>query len=311
MIDPPPFEVLLRPSHQAIAHDASTSPPISISKTSKLISIFLRNQANLAKFLARLHRAIHSRGGLDITLLFVAETTRLLGALLELLSKAERLKSARIVVSLAAKLPKSTLKLRALSHYSSGASRRFASAASETSTRLQTLVIILEEWQILSRLWGLLDIWMSARETSEEEEDNSPSCKLDTAFTSMYRLSLASFHICEAIAWLSSKEVLGWSPEAQDKLFKFAAGSWGALTYVEAIRLLVDWHRKRQSGELSEDSEWREQWKKDFLQNLAWAPLAVHWSRLADGGWLPEIFVALFGFYPALGYMKDVWQDAA
>ncbi|KAH6896815.1 hypothetical protein B0T10DRAFT_475163 [Thelonectria olida] len=309
MGDLPPPEVPppLSPHHHA---NGTAVAPTSPSDKPQLSSTRLKRQASFDNIITRVDRLIHSREGLDITLLFAAEATRLLGAVLELLSKAASLKSTRVFVALASILPRPIL--RALS--SAFSCRQFTTSARDISERLQTLVVILEEWQILSRLWGLLDIWMSTKdagdESSQVQNDEQSVTKLDTALVVMHRISLASFHLSEATAWLSSKNVLKWSPEVQDRLLEWAARSWGAFTGVELARLLVEWYRKRQAGDGPDHDEWRHQWRKEFMQNLAWAPLALHWSRLPEG-WLPEILVALFGIYPAMGYMKEIWKDTA
>lgn len=269
-----------------------------------------RHITSLDKAVSRVHRVIHSREGLDVTLLFAAEATRMVGAVLELFSKAASLRSARAVVALASVLPRPVLRVLAWMF----SCRRLAAGAGDMAERLQTLVVILEEWQILSRLWGLLDIWMSTKDSNDEKslevDAGQTASRLDTALLVANRISLTSFHVCEATAWLSAKDVLRWPSEAQDRLLGWAAASWGAFTGVELARLLVEWYRRRETDERGEgEGDRREAWRKEFLQNLAWAPLALHWSRLPEG-WLPEMVVAGLGLYPAMGYMRDVWREA-
>ena len=75
---------------------------------------------------------------------------------------------------------------------------------------------------------------------------------------------------------------------------------------MELGRLLVERQRRvGRSTAAAKDAEWSAAWKRDFLRNLAWSPITVHWS--VDNGPLSDLAISLLAFYPAASQMRELW----
>lgn len=303
----------------ADASSAAPSTPASTVVPGKTPSIIAADSserknaiARLDAFISHLHRALKTRGGHDVTLLFIAYVTRLTAAILNTLSRTALRHSARKLVALAFQLPPSATVILS----SATPSPPLATLALQVSLRLRALVAMLAEWRTMNRMWGLVGMWMSAKELIEntfikrevdEKGQIQPIDKFETTVAAAQIVSLTSYHLLEAMTWLSSKQVLTWSPKAQAKMSLYSVRSWAAYVFIDIGRLVVERSRKKRNGEAT--IAWREDWTKAMTMNLSWAPLTIHWGL--PNGVLPETAVALFGLYPAVTLMKDLWRDTA
>ncbi|KAF5008659.1 hypothetical protein FDECE_5071 [Fusarium decemcellulare] len=261
--------------------------------------------ARADRAIAKLHRAIHSRNGLDVTLLFTGEVARLLTVVLVLVHKSTQ-------GAQQSRLPGGALKY-ALSKVPGtwGLGKAFASCSGQASTRMRALSDILEEWQMMHRLCGLLDVWASVKELvgrSTTDAQKEPTHRLKIWIEVLQSLCLTSFHVCEATALLSSKRFLAWSEPVQERLSYLSIRSWAAFTFLDLARLLLD-KPKLDASESKLHDDRNIAWRKEFLRTLAWAPVTVHWGL--RGGLLPEIIASLLAVYATSGLMEEVWQDIA
>lgn len=287
--------------------DHDIIPPVVYPEKPRAGSTSTGKLAALDSNVIHLHRAIHTRLGNELTLLCTSETARSVAYLLRLVTKtASHLSTIK------------TRRLSCLQHlrggnFMSATLLILAKAATKSATRLEALTLMLDEWQIMIRMWGLLDTWMEAREIiktySEERRTNITSIGFTTAVSLVQTLSMASYHFWESTAWLSNKNVIRWSPEIQDKFLALSARSWAMCTLIEAGRLLVLGLCNRSDGKNTIDSEQSEEWRRDFIQNLAWALLALHWGFGND--LLPDVMANCLGAVPSIGYMKDLWKETA
>ncbi|KAH6962607.1 hypothetical protein BKA56DRAFT_597965 [Ilyonectria sp. MPI-CAGE-AT-0026] len=294
MVDPPPAT-----SSDPISSLPACNEPvfhnIPSAEHAPLRSIRSRQQTNPDNVIAHLQRAVSARDGHEIALLSVGEAARLFAAVLGPLGKAA-LRQSRSGSIFATKFRTPT--------------RRFGAIASGTSTRLYALLAILEEWQLMIRMWGLFDMWLSAKEVIQEKlmgKNRTLADVLDTSIATLQTVSMTTFHICEAVTCLSQAKVLSWSPEHQGKFMGWAARFWATFTFIEVARHLFEWSRKEPSDE--DYVEWRDQWKSEFFRNLAWAPYTIHWSM--PDGFLPDFLLGVFGLYPSLSIWRDIWQATA
>ncbi|KAJ3459526.1 hypothetical protein MRS44_015599 [Fusarium solani] len=263
-------------------------------------------------FISHLNRLIHTRDGHDSVILFAAYVTQLAAATLETSGNANLQKWANKVVAL---VPKA-LASRASSCPLGSKLFSLLSAAPRLqlrlAERLRALVDMLDDWSVMSRLWGLLTMWMLTKEfiTTPNTDDKEPRVrKVKTAISATQIVSLIGFFILENVAWLSRRKVLSWSDKSQPKLILWCVRSWGVYVFAELGRLLFERVRKRQNEAGQEDAEARTQWNKQFVENLAWAPLTVHWTT--PGGLLPESVAALLASYAQFISVQGLWKETA
>lgn len=251
--------------------------------------------------ISQVNRAIFSREGHDIVVLFSTDAVRLLAVLAKMFSKLPHGTSPGAFKRSIGSRVMSTLVPM---------SRHCATAAHKVSSRLGLLAAILDEWQFLGRLWGLLDTCILLRELIRNyltsNSDETPSiATLDFSMSIFKLFSLASYYLCEATALLSSKGVFGFSIAAQEKLFRISGLSWVVFSFTEVATLLLQLLQSSEVGKvctrITEDNEWR----REVCRNLAWAVLGLHWS--SAGQLFSEETAALLSFLTSWSYMKDLW----
>ncbi|KAM5349714.1 hypothetical protein ACJ41O_006219 [Fusarium nematophilum] len=169
----------------------------------------------------------------------------------------------------------------------------------------------------MSRLWGLLSMWMLAKElitasvTSEEPVKDGKDKKVqrvETTIAATQIISLISFFTFENTAWLSKRKVLAWSDKVQSKLILWCVRSWGVYVFAELGRLLFE--RAQKKGDTtSEDGTSKSEWNKKFVQAVAWAPLSIHWTR--PDGLLPESVAAALAAYAEFISVQGLWRETA
>ncbi|KAF5568677.1 hypothetical protein FNAPI_50 [Fusarium napiforme] len=255
----------------------------------------------LGKFLSHLLRTIESRESRDVVLLFAGEAVRLVTFIMDLLaSYLQKLQGKRLNG-----LSKSFFKI---SHINS-----MATSTTRAANCSRALCAMLDEWQIMNRLFGVLDMWKAARDLirriSAERSAGNPLNKTDIGIQASQILCLSSFHVSEAISFLSSKGILKRSAKSEEDLTFLAIRSWAAFTMIEIGRLSLEWMVIMQDKEKLATKTWKAKWKSDMLQNLAWASVASHWS-LRDG-LIPEAFVSPLAVFATWSLVKDAWKNAA
>ena len=170
----------------------------------------------------------------------------------------------------------------------------------------------------MGRLFGLLSLYFAAKKlvlkataakTSDEKKSASTTSeeKFDFALASAQVISLIAFQAAENVAFLSSKKILPFSPQTQGKLAIFSVRSWAAYVGMELGRLLIERQRKGSFGR--KEPVWKKEWQRNLINNLAWAPLTVHWSTI--GGVFPSAVVPAFAIIPATSAMVQLWNNTA
>lgn len=250
------------------------------------------------QFLSHLHRTIESRDRRDVVLLFAGEAMRLLSFVLKLLSS--HLSKAKNINHLQKLLCGCRIK-------------SIAASTARAAHYAIAFTTMLDEWQMMNRLWGVLDMWMTAREIKTQISRRASmidSIKpIDVAIQASQTLCLTSFHICEAASFLSSKGITNLSAKTQERLSFFAIRSWTTFTMVEVGRLLLDGLHSTHDNEKAATDDWKVRWRKDMLQNLAWLSVSVHWSLRK--GLLPESLVSPLAAFATWSLVKDAWNEAA
>ncbi|KAF4469551.1 hypothetical protein FALBO_3548 [Fusarium albosuccineum] len=270
----------------------------------------------LDAFISHLNRLLHTRDGHDSLLLFLAYATQLLAAILETPGPASlQIWAQKLLILVPKALTSRLLSLLPTSKISSlllaapGVKLRLAE-------RLRALVDMLDDWHTMSRLWGLITMWMLAKElimtSSTEKKKNYDQeerrvKRVEKTIAATQILSLIGFFVFENTAWLSRRRVLAWSEKAQPKLMLWCVRSWGVYVFAEVGRLLFERARKKKDKTSDENSEERSEWNKKFVQALAWAPLTVHWTR--PDGLLPETVAAFLAAYAEFISVQGLWKE--
>ncbi|KAH8170704.1 peroxin 11C [Sarocladium implicatum] len=282
-------------------------------KTLDLPSVPSRSHA----FLSHLHRVVQSRGGNDITLLWLTYTSHLSADLLSLLANPVAHLPAPLLTSKAAR------PLLLLSRLLLKPGTLPAAVTLQLAARLKAFAVTLSEVRIFARLWGLLGIYFGAKAAIDKRKAqiaadpaaaNSPEARFDSYVNIAQLVTLVAYQALENVAYLSARKVIPLSPYLTGRLGKWSVRSWMVYIGLELGKLLVDRARhvpKRayDAESVKEEKEWQKNWSRDFLRTLAWAPLTVNWSL--EQPVLPSLAVSAFAFYPAMGMMKDLWQSKA
>ncbi|KAF4960860.1 hypothetical protein FGADI_693 [Fusarium gaditjirri] len=255
----------------------------------------------LGQFLSHLHRAIEPREGRDVVLLFAGEAIRLVTFIMDLLaSYLQKLQSKR--------LKGLSNSFFTISHINS-----MAASTTQVASCSRALCAMLDEWQIMNRLFGILDMWKAAQElikrVSADRSAGNGVKKLDVGIQASQILCLTSFHVSEAIGFLSTRGILKRSAKSEEKLTFLAIRSWAAFTMIEIGRLSLDWMSTMQDKEKLATKTWKAKWKSDMLQNMAWASVAIHWSL--RNGLIPEALVSPLAVFATWSLVNDAWNNAA
>ncbi|CAI6085220.1 unnamed protein product [Clonostachys chloroleuca] len=267
--------------------------------TASTSSVLQRKAVVLSKFLCRLQQAVQLREGQDAFLLFMGETSRLLAVLLELLKE-------------------SLSKIHHISRLSSQSAwiKALSPAIVKAAGRFQTLAGFLDEWQMINRMFGLLDVLVGTgkflREVRRRKKENLAIGRKDIVLEGLQHLSMIFFHFSEGAACLASKKILTLPSKRQNQLSFAAVRAWAVFTFLDLARGVIEYKKMTTRGDVRSPKEQKEggqdmqQWRSQFFINLAWAPVTVHWG--VDGGLLPDSLASLLAVYATSGIFKDVWK---
>ncbi len=199
--------------------------------------------SNADAFLTHLHKCLATPSGIDTVLLFVTYASRVAAVGLTALSANALRRSAREWLALVASLPPRTTILFTAGSDSAKLPRTpSAAAALLLAQRLRSLAALLAEVRTTLRLWGMLAMYLYGRKlirqaltarrvaagtaTEEEKAKVAQETPAETAVAWAQFLSIATFQALENAAYLSSKGVLGLSPEAQGRASKWSVRCW-------------------------------------------------------------------------------------
>lgn len=169
------------------------------------------------------------------------------------------------------------------------------------------------------RLWGLLGIYNWGKSAWSDDEGGDG---VEKKIVKAQVLVNAAFQILENGAYLSSKGVMGWSVDKQNKAWLWSSRFWAAHVGLEFLRL-GRVYSKRERGTEEEkrmdgpkgdvwtdrgEKEWFEGWRRQVLVNAAWAPLTLHWSR--EGGLISDFWVGVFGSVAGVVGTRKAWKAA-
>lgn len=319
------------PSTGAIADLPSGEPipsgPLPSSKPTPfpLGALLAATPSNIDAFLARLNRCLSTPSGIDTTLLFLCYTSRLTGSALAALSRSALRRSAREWIALAASLPPRTTLLFGAASSASLPSTAAATVALTLATRLRALSGLLSEARTILRLWALLGMYFWARGLVQKtvralrargqagvggDEKITPADERQTVVDAGIAYSQLAvcivFQVLENGAYLSSKGVLGWSPETQVRAGRWSARFMGVHIGIELGRLAAEAFGvvppKVPGGGV-------DAWRSQVIRNMAWVPLTIHWG--SEKGFVGDWMVGLLACIPGTIQMRQLWKENA
>ncbi|KAL2135454.1 hypothetical protein VTI74DRAFT_8440 [Chaetomium olivicolor] len=304
----------------------SSTPP---SKTPKrqplpLGALLAALPSNIDTFLTRLDKCLSTPSGIDTVMLFLCYTSKLSAAVLSSLSQSALRRSAREWIALVASLPRGTTVVFSSPSAAAGTKNTIPTAAALAlvlSKRLSALSTLMSEARMILRLWALLGMYFWARgllrrtflpapkDAASEEKDAQPKpTKLESAIEYL-RLGLCIvFQSLENGAYLSSRGVMSWTPAQQGQAYKWSARFWAAYVGIELGKLAAQRFGPGAAKGFKTQRE-KNEWTKNTVRQLAWAPLTLHWS--SDKGLVSEMTVGALASIPGIIQLRDLWASTA
>ncbi|KAF2468766.1 uncharacterized protein BDR25DRAFT_264644, partial [Lindgomyces ingoldianus] len=316
---------------------AASQPPPNSPLFKHLRILILRHLSCTDRTLLRLSRLFSSPSSTDALLCTLGYTLELLSSLL---SKALSTRLTTLASTLATNassiiLPGETL----IATIPAPPSAKLLAQAARTS---KALAVVISDYRIFVRLWGIIGIYSWARDTyhsglqsPSSNTSNQPSSwtkdRLLRAIPYAQILSCAAFQILENGAYLSSKNILtssSWSGEAgkarENRWWILSSRFWALHVALEFLRLYLQMQilpvtcaPKSSSNSPIEDDDnekdakirGRERqwlWMRDLLSNIAYFPMTIHWSL--EKGLLGETWVAGLGAVAGGVLLVDAWR---
>jgi hypothetical protein len=316
-------------------------PPPAAARANQLVAFLKALPSNTDAFLSHLQRCLATPSGVDTLLLFLCYTSRFAGAALANLSQSllrrSLSRSPRDLVALILTLPDKTAVVVEAAGAGAGPlpalSARIARLAGLLATRLKNLGSLASEARTIARLWALVGMYFwakrlalnlvaSARSSSssssskdgsgEKEGAGQGESRMATLLSWAQLLSCAAFQVLENGAYLSGRGVLGWTPAQQGRAYVVGARFLSVYTAIELGRLLAEFVARRDRDYSKASAEERAEFdalRRSAAINMAWAPLAVHWS--VEGGFLTDLVVGAGGCIPGVIQMRKLWRETA
>jgi hypothetical protein len=269
----------------------------------------------LDAFISRLNRLMHTRESHDALILFLAYAAHFVATALET-PLPDRLKSwllrfNKILIRIVPPRLKSLLStFKGFPTISSLSTKKPLVAE-----RFRALSDILDDWQIITRLWGLLATWaeakefltnLSSRNEIEEKKSNPRKYLVLTTIRATYLLGLFGYYGTENLAWLTRRGVFKCSEKTESKLMIWSLKAWGIYVMSGIAQLLYDRYESKRTGE-EQDEEARTEWRRNFVHLFLYGPLTVHWIR--DGGLFPEAIASFLAAYTEFITVRGLWKD--
>ncbi|KAF5024402.1 hypothetical protein F66182_3488 [Fusarium sp. NRRL 66182] len=310
-IEPPIPSTIASPQVPKEAHIFESKPPLPDQHP--LSNRVPKPVKKLDGLIERFNRLIHTRDSHDALILFLAYASHFAAIVCETPSPKILQSCAGKFINLVLRIaPSMTRSAKLLSIIPALPSYKLRLAE-----RLRALTGILDDWQTITRLWGLFSMWTAAKEfmvdatdsrPTKEEDEKPLARRVKKTIEATYILSLIGYFGLENIEWLSRRGVLKCSEKTQSKLMLWSLRGLSVSYFAELAQLLYGRACKRRDGE-DEDADSRTEWNRKFVQLMTIIPVSVHWARPA--GLLPEILAGLLAAYSEFINVKGLWKETA
>lgn len=298
------------PAPDSLNSSSTTPPKPTLQNLLSWTPLYLAS-SNTDRTLTTLSRILSTPSGTDTLLLLLGYSSLLTSNVLSTISLSRIHALARLTIEKAISLPPNTVILIDGSIPSS--------KLLVTAQRLKALSAVISDFRIFVRLWGLLGIWRWGKGVWA----NPPKDAVERGLVKAQVLVNVLFQVLENGAYLSSKGVLGWSPQKQTEAWLWSSRFWMAHVGLEFIRLGRAYtnrdrgteEQKRRDGPKGDvwtdrgEREWFEGWKRELLVNTAWAPLTLHWSL--ENGLISDFWVGVFGSVAGIVGTRKAWKAAS
>lgn len=250
-----------------------------------------------------LGRMLSTPSGIDKVLMAIGYSSLAASSLLSSVSRARLYAAALQLIRAAADLPAGTTVLV-------DAAKLPAPRILRAARSLEALSSLISDFRIFARLWGMIGIWQWGRGVLE----SPPRDVTVRAVTYAQVLVNVVYQILENGAYLSSKSVLGWSAEAQNKAWLWSSRCWAAHVGLEFVRLgrELAQRRARGKGEVKDVAAQKaevEGWRREVVVNAAYAPMTVHWSL--EKGCISPLTVGVLGSVVGVINVTRLWETTA
>jgi Peroxisomal biogenesis factor 11 (PEX11) len=296
----------------AVSKGSAASPPHvpSIQNLRSWLPLYVQKADRTVEQLSRM---LSTPAGTDTLLLTICYTSRLSAAVLSSISLHRLHQAAREFVDKAVSLPPNTAVIIDTSNIP-------PSRLLITATRLKALSTLISDFRTFTRLWGLIGIYKWGKSTLQ----SPPEDVVLRQIAYMQVISNIFFQYFENGAYLSSKGVLGWSPEKQGRAWRYSSRFWMTHVTLNFVRLYRETvlranrgttEQKRTDGPKGDvitdrdEVEWLARWRKDMVSNFAWAPLTVHWSL--ESGLVSEFWVGLLGSVAGVAGLRVLLKNTS
>jgi hypothetical protein len=298
----------LAPSHMQPENTSSISipppsppPPPSLQILRSWLPLYLsKTDAAISK----LDKILSTPAGTDTVLLTLCYSTLLTSTILTRISLTRLRRSAQQIIEKAISLPANTTVIISTSDIPT-------SHTAVAAARLKALSGVISEFRIFARLWGLLGIykWGKGVVAGNEEDLVLKSIAYGQVLVNIF------YQYLENGAYLSSKGVMSWSKERQGSAWIWSSRCWMAHVAMDFVRLGREAILRKEQNLVKgkevkslEEGKWNENWRKQMVVNLAYAPLTVHWSL--EEGLVSEFWVGLCGTVAGMAGLRARWNDA-
>ena len=191
------------------------------------------------------------------------------------------------------------------------------------------------------RLWGLLGMYQWGKAAYLQPSKDALTRRVTYAQVAVNTV----YQVLENGAYLSSKGVMGWSGEKQNKAWLWSSRMWAAHVALEFVKLGHGMLKVKQEAKgnlkdslvntgsqfdqmkiekVAEDvveesklvadaavkkAKEDKAWTDGFIKNSAYAPLTLHWSL--DGGLVSPFVVGALGTIVGLVNVGNQWRATA
>ncbi|CAK7198353.1 hypothetical protein SEUCBS139899_001014 [Sporothrix eucalyptigena] len=308
------------------------------------------NPANLDAFLVHLNKCMQTPAGIDAVLAAVCYGARLGSVILNTAGgRALFHEPVRQLAAVLLALPTRAGALviltengtKAATGVSTAGAAKAAAGASALvlAKRLRALGTLLTEARMMLRLWGLLSMYVWARQllsqllarrrlaaakktepvekkageegevTAAAEEPEAkvlpPTSTAETFVGWTQLLSCIAYQVTENAAYLASKGVLGATPAQQGKLYRWSSRSFSVFIAAELGRLAVRY--THQTTDTPEKKAQAVELHKNLVRYASLAPVMAHWGM--EKGFLSDTALTILGCIPAAIQIHKTWKE--
>lgn len=294
------MESLPKSSSAAVAEvtDALTHASGAAAKAKDALS-----PAKIDAFLVHLDRVMQTPSGSDAVLATVCYGARVAAVFCTT-------PAGRQLISAAGYLSPSALRIM---------SPNEASAAAQSMyKRFNALGSLTSELRTMTRLWGMLSMYVWARalvrqlmarkKNRKSKDPVVAATSTATTFVAWTQLvSCVAYQVLENVAYLGQRGILPMPDAVQASAYRWSSRSF--LVYIAAELGRLAAALAGQGGSSDADLRAKFELKRSAMRYTAFAPMTVHWGM--EKGFLGESAVALLGCVPAVLQLHKVWHETA